>query len=362
MLSPQVPNVISYEVEFLAVGENSKSGDAIVCSWLERTGRRRILVVDGGYQATGEKIVQLVHDRFGTDFIDIVVSTHPDDDHANGLVVVLEECLVGELLMHQPWMHGVTGASLFPGGRFSDRSLRTEAMKSLDAVRILAEQALEAGVPATEPFTGLTRFDGVIEILGPTVEFYESLMPDFRSTGSRTSSLSAILAKAGTLATKLRESLDIETLTDSGETSAENNSSTVVQLNLNGQRVLLTGDAGIPALERVADRLEGTGRTTDSLRLAQVPHHGSKRNVGPSVLDRLLGLRLGRDLFLRPAVVSAAPDGEPKHPAKQVTNAFRRRGTPVFATQGINLRVDYNAPLPGYTPASPLPLYAEVDE
>lgn len=355
------PYVSSYEVEFLAVGEGSRSGDAIVASWIETCGARRIVIIDGGYQTTGEKIVQLVHDRFGGSYIDLVISTHPDDDHSNGLVVVLEECTVGELLMHQPWNHGIVGAGLYHG-RFADRRLRLEAMKSLDAVRITAEQALEAGVLVNEPFTGETRFDGILEILGPTPEFYESLLPEFRAAGNSASALSAILAKAGGLATKVRESLDIETLTDSGETSAENNSSAIVQLNLNGQRIMLTGDAGIPALENAADYLGDTARSLDSLLFVQVPHHGSKRNVGPTVLDRLLGRKLGYDALLRPAVVSAASDGEPKHPARQVTNAFRRRGTPVYATQGKNLRYDYNAPLAGYTAATPLPLYPEVDE
>lgn len=142
---------------------------------------------------------------------------------------------------------------------------------------------------------------------------------------------------------KVRESLDIETLTDSGETSAENNSSAIVQLILNGTRSVLTADAGIPALDHAADYLDLTGRTPESLQLVQVPHHGSKRNVGPSILDRLLGTKLGRDDLLRPA----APEGAPKHPARQVTNAFRRRGTPVYATQGNNLRLDYNAPVAG---------------
>ena len=49
-------------------------------------------------------------------------------------------------------------------------------------------------------------------------------------------------------------------------------------------------------------------------------------------------------------------------PSRQVTNAFRRRGTPVYATQGVNLRYAENAPLPGYGLATPLPLYTEVDE
>jgi beta-lactamase superfamily II metal-dependent hydrolase len=356
-----VTHVRSYEVEFLAVGEASKSGDAIVVSWVEANGYRRIVIVDGGYQTTGEKIVQLVHDRFGRDYIDLVISTHPDDDHTNGLVVVLEECTVGELMMHKPWEHGTSGACLY-NGHFANRSLRPEVTTSLDAVRITAEEALATGVAVNEPFAGGTRFDRVVEILGPTMPFYESLLPDFRSMGTTTAALRAILARAGGVAAKVRESLDIETLSDSGETSAENNSSAIVQLNLNGTRIMLTADAGIPALDHAADYLDLTGRTPESLRLVQLPHHGSKRNVGPSILDRLLGPKLDRDDLLRPAVVSAAPEGAPKHPARQVTNAFRRRGTPVYATQGNNLRLDYNAPLAGYSAATPLPLYPEVDE
>lgn len=361
MPSPYLPTVHSYEINFLAVGEGAKSGDAIVVSWVEQTGRRRIVVVDGGYQTTGEQIVGLVRDRFGANSIDLVVSTHPDEDHANGLVVVLQECNVGELMLHQPWEHGTAGGGLFRG-RFADRTLRPEAVKALDSVRILAEEALAVGVIVTEPFAGESRLGGVVEILGPTEEYYESLLPSFRAAGGATSALGGLLAKAGSVVTRVRESLDIETLTDDGETSAENNSSAIVQLNLDARRILLTGDAGIPALEQVADRLESRGETPETLRLIQVPHHGSKRNVGPSVLDRLLGPRLGIDLTAGCAVASAAPDGAPKHPARQVTNAFRRRGFPVWATQRQSLRLDYKAPLAGYVPVEPLPFYTEVDE
>lgn len=355
------PNVQSFELEFLAVGEGSKSGDAIVASWVETSGTRRIVVVDGGYQANGEQIVDLLRDRFGTNYVDLVVSTHPDDDHANGLVVVLEKCVVGEVLMHLPWEHGFASSGLFDG-RFANRQIQAETMRSLDGVRVMAEEALKKGVRVTEPFTGETRFDGIVEILGPTQAFYESLLPDFRAAGATSSVLASALSKVGALATRVRESLAIETLTDDGETRAENDSSAIVQLNLNGERFLLTGDAGLPALENAADFLDLTGRTPDSLGLIQVPHHGSKRNSGPSVLDRLIGPKLDHDRSLRPAIVSAAPDGAPKHPARQVTNAFRRRGTPVYATQGINLRFEHNASLPGYGPATPLPFYTEVDE
>lgn len=360
-----IPPVSSFEIEFLAVGENSKSGDAILISWVDLTGRRYIVIIDGGYKANGEKLVELVHSRFGRSYVNLVVSTHPDGDHANGLLVVLEQLAVGCLLMHKPWEH-VAGLDLYHG-RFASKTLEARVQRSLDGVKVLAEAAYDKEIPVVEPFTGLTALDGIFQVLGPTADYYDELLPLFRcmpSVAASAGPLGQILHKAGGVATRLRESLDLETLTDSGTTSAENNSSAIVQFTFNGQRFVLTGDAGIPALDRAADHLDLLGANPNTLQLIQVPHHGSNENVGPAVLDRLLGHRVGADLLARFGIVSAAVDGEScGHPSRQVTNAFRRRGTPVFATQGIALRYAEGAPVPpGYGPASPLPFYSEVEE
>ena len=49
----------------------------------------------------------------------------------------------------------------------------------------------------------------------------------------------------------VQETLDIETLSEGGETSrAQNESSVVMYGNFDGQKVLLTGDAGLVALAR----------------------------------------------------------------------------------------------------------------
>ncbi len=63
------------------------------------------------------------------------------------------------------------------------------------------------------------------------------------------------------------------------------------------------------------------------------------------------------------AVVSAAAEGEPKHPAAKVTNAYLRRGAMVLATQGVNIWVGHEAPDRGdYRPANPVPFKNEVEE
>jgi hypothetical protein len=96
----------------------------------------------------------------------------------------------------------------------------------------------------------------------------------------------------------------------------------------------------------------------------QVPHHGSRRNIGPAVLDAIVGPRLPFGSASKAtAYVSAAPEAGPKHPSANVTNAFRRRGVQVVATQGNSLCYSRNAPQRyGWGPATALPLSAEETE
>lgn len=63
--------------------------------------------------------------------------------------------------------------------------------------------------------------------------------------------------------------------------------------NFDGQGVLLTGDAGVQALNRTASCAEFNQLDLPgTLRFMQIPHHGSRHNVSTSSLDRLIGRRL----------------------------------------------------------------------
>jgi beta-lactamase superfamily II metal-dependent hydrolase len=112
-----------------------------------------------------------------------------------------------------------------------------------------------------------------------------------------------------------------------------------------------------------ADILDASGIGANVATFIQVPHHGSRRNVGPTILNRLLGPKLSQEAVLKTAFVSASKDGAPKHPARKVTNAFRRRGAPVHATQGVTKwHHSFDAPDRGWGMSTALPLYTEVDE
>lgn len=93
------------------------------------------------------------------------------------------------------------------------------------------------------------------------------------------------------------------------------------------------------------------------MKYFQLPHHGSKRNVGPTILDRILGPKVAVGVETGVAAfISAAKDGEPKHPARRVTNAALRRGAKVIATQGANhlYKSADRAMRIGYGPIAPI--------
>ncbi len=360
---------MGYEIDFLPVGEGEQSGDAIALRFGELDGERSqqtVIVVDGGFKESGEEFIKHVKKYYFTSRVDLVVSTHPDADHAGGLEVVLEELEVGRLWMHQPWNHTDDIARMFKDGRVTDETVRKALRRSLDTARGLERLAEKKGIPIVEPFAGLTDNTGCLRVLGPTEDFYESLLPDFRGTPEPKEGVGVIkkvAAEAREIICKVAERWSFETLNDEGETSAENNSSTVLLLTWDERNSLFTGDAGIPALTEIADLLEAEGFDFSSLGFIQVPHHGSQRNVGPTILNHLVGPRLKEDNKIKSAFVSASKGGEPKHPSKKVTNAFRRRGAPVCGTQGKAVWRYLDAPdRDGYGPITPLPFYNEVED
>lgn len=352
-----------FEIDFLPVGENSKSGDAIcgritVPSWP----RPAVFVIDGGYKADGEALVDHITTYYDTDIVDVVIATHSDADHINGLNVVLRRLTVRELLMHLPWEHDAAMGDLAVDARrrlSSGLVVADKFERALASASDLCELARNRNVQVTEPFAGVTRLGGLLTVVGPTRAYYDDLLPSFRCAPATKSMVIAKLAAASARATRVLESWHVETLTDAGTTSAENNSSAVTYLATEEGPVLFTGDAGMPALTNASDYMDHAGLTPSTWRLLQIPHHGSHHNVGPTILDRLLGPKGTVQPSLVNAVASAAADDE-DHPARKVLNAFTRRGCSVNATNGRTLCLSSSV-RPGWEPVQPFPLYPEVE-
>jgi beta-lactamase superfamily II metal-dependent hydrolase len=362
---------MGYEIDFLPVGKD-KSGDAIVIRYGNLFGPRteqKVIVVDAGYVDSAKTVIEHLDTHCGTREIDLLISTHPDQDHIGGMESVLNDCVVRQLWMHQPWNHTTDIAELFVHGHVTDQSVKTSLRKSLDEAHSLEQTAQKRGIPITEPFAGTSFDNKTVFVLGPTKDFYESLLPLFRCTPEAKfegSLLKGLIAGATAFVKTLAEGWNIETLgTPSEDTTAENNSSAVLLFQFEDHSVLLTADAGLPALIPALQILESAKYDLSKIKLVQIPHHGSSRNVSADFLDRLLGPRLPNETATRCAFVSVAKADDPKHPSKKVTNAFKRRGAPAHMTAGVAKCYFRNSPAPNrggnWGPSTPLPLYTEVE-
>lgn len=96
-----------YEVDFLPVESpgqsSSKCGDAVAINFTYATEKRQaVIVIDGGYTDTGSDLAEHIRCYYDTNVVDLVVSTHPDADHINGLRTLLGDMEVRQLMIHQP--------------------------------------------------------------------------------------------------------------------------------------------------------------------------------------------------------------------------------------------------------------------
>jgi beta-lactamase superfamily II metal-dependent hydrolase len=360
---------MGYEIDFLGVGEESKSGDAIALRYGNLYGTREeqtVVVIDGGFKDTGASLVEHIKNYYGTSEVDLVINTHPDLDHINGLETVLNELDVKELWIHKPWEHNQGLADKFKDGRVTDNSIGERLKENLEKAWSLVKLAEAKGIRVQEPFTGLVDARGGIKILGPSVGFYESLIPDFEGMPEKASlanMLESVLNKAASTIRRFLVSWGEDKIDDSGETSPRNNTSVITQLLVDERRSLFTGDAGIKALEYAADQLEQSGQTAD-LRFIQIPHHGSKRNIGKTVLNRLVGEPVAqgesRDIT---AIASTAKGAEPKHPRKAVMNAFTHRGVKALATRGMGICHHHDSPSrEGWNSLNPEPYHYDYED
>ena len=172
---------ISYQIDFLPVGDGDRSGDAIAARWWDGT-RWHVLIYDGGTQASGQALVDHVMMNYGTTRVDYVVNSHPDADHASGLKVILEQLYVGELWMHQPWNYSPFIRDRFNDGRMTSLSLYDRLRSKMACASEVAVLAKRKGITIREPFQGEWIGNRFL-VLSPSRDWYvHGLIPEFEKS------------------------------------------------------------------------------------------------------------------------------------------------------------------------------------
>nr|WP_294917901.1 MBL fold metallo-hydrolase [uncultured Neokomagataea sp.] len=364
------------EIEFLPVGEGSKAGDAIVIRY-GNVDAYELMLIDAGHAATGSEIVSHLKKYFGPNpILTHVVLTHSDADHASGLRTVLQEIEVKNVWLHVPWLLAEETCHLFKDKRWTPEGLSKNIKENYNIISDIYDLAVLNNCNVCLPFAGDNI--GPFKVMSPSRYAYCYLLPQFEKTpepdqeaikaaqmwlGKETLVVKAMEAVKAAVQSWTTENWGNERLKDGGITSASNESSVVMYGSFELGNVLLTGDAGINGLNWAAEQAVSSDLPLQQFSFVQIPHHGSRRNVGPAILTRLLGDKQEESDSTRFTAFVSAPKDDDQHPRRIVINAFRRRGGKVIATQGRS-KIHYGG-FPrreGYSAAEPLPFFTQVEE
>lgn len=172
------------------------------------------------------------------DYIDYVVNSHPDNDHAGGLAYVLENMSVGELWMHRPWIHSAEIRDYFHDGRITDNSLAERLQDKMSAAYALEEIAEKKEIPINEPFADCQI--GIFKVLSPLRSRYiHELIPEFEKSPEQNKSnvvvegLESFNDTLKSLAASFADKWNFEYLPETVKTSAENESSAILFAKIN---------------------------------------------------------------------------------------------------------------------------------
>ncbi len=150
--------------------------------------------------------------------------------------------------------------------------------------------------------------------------------------------------KISTYIKNLLESWTEEKLREDVETTPENEMSIVILGNMEEESFLLTGDVGIKGLDLAITYSEDIGTPIiDNVMFLQIPHHGGRRNISSSILNRMVGEIVKEETTIgKTAFVSVGKNSD--HPLQMVVNAFVRRGVKVYKNDGSIIHHYRNLP------------------
>jgi len=316
---------MSVKIHMMDVGD----ADAIIVQ-LERFSEKLVLLIDGGKNSEhADKIIEY----FGKLQIlpDILICTHLDKDHIGGLGRVLEQFHknVKSIWVHIPTKHDdlfktKLMAKIVDKKAFGRADERLELIfASVHDLENFVQVADKLGLKISEPFSDTTDQQVIsickkwgIEILGPSLSFYDSLVPLFREAYAPKAIYESALIKAA--------ANPCLALGQEGYDTPENESSLIFSISDNTRNYLFTGDAGLQAFNKIEDKLK-------KLYLLKIPHHGSKKNLNQGIIEKISPQK---------CLISAS--GKQGHPDSNLIECLRRHGAEeILSTSGHgNLTLD----------------------
>lgn len=359
---------MAYEIDFIGVNEETQDATAISIRWKNQDGSYTVGVVDGGFSTHGKTLKEHLNKYYFEDsedkIIDFIVCSHPHQDHAAGLTEILENFTVKSLYMNLPWNYIDELYDKVNDGRITQTSLETRLKEKYSYISKLEEIAEENGVPIYSALEGKIICNR-LTILSPSKEFYLQLLVESDKTPLEEKSVfEQVVHFAKEIINKIKETWSDEKLREDVSTEPDNETSTVILGKMDEETFLLTGDVGIRGLQAAIDYASSIGESImDNVSVYEIPHHGGRHNVSPSILNQLVGEIVEENKETgKKAFVCTGKNSD--HPLQMVVNAFMRRGVKVYTASG-NTICHNKGTMPereGWSTASSMPFDPEVEE
>lgn len=295
--------ITKYEIDMLDV----KSADAFLIHFYDDDDNDKdyIILVDAGNYNDGPTIANFIKNRYGKKNIDLAICSHCDKDHFGGFVWLLEQIRdnapnrinISHFWVDDPADHVSLGTvnrirahdSLVVKARsvydLGDNKNMLDILDELCNIKLTwTEPFSDAGEYSDKPYS-VYEFDNHIEVLGPSVTYYEQLVPDFRNELKKKDYTTDENEDA--TITLIEGRVYSKTLDDAGDDPSSHNQSSVIFIFKpdDGKKFLFMGDAGRDAIDHFSyeedkDKIKG-------IYWLKVPHHGSKYNMDNCMIDHL---------------------------------------------------------------------------
>ena len=350
--------ITAYELRFFQVGNASKGGDAIFIRFLDEYQKPTVIIVDGGYKETGGKIIEYMK-SLNISVIDLVINTHPDIDHISGLIRLFEETTftIKKLIMNRPWKDSNITADFFADNRITDNSVNkrmTEAFKyAYQLEQVAIAKIGENNI--IHPVIGNNYF-GCLTILSPSKDLYRNKLLESDKTPTTVDDDSNANLFSRTM-NKLVRYIKGFMLWQNEDTTPINETSIVSLLCMPDQNYLLTADAGKNDIKEALDYKDSQfGLAYKSIDVLQLPHHGSRKNVTPALIQRI---------GAKDYIISCPPNGlDSHHPSRRMVNMVLEKvpRARIFTTADCCCFVfhyNFNWQL---TPQTPLRAFYEIED
>jgi beta-lactamase superfamily II metal-dependent hydrolase len=303
-----------FEVDMLSLGD---ADSILVTAWNGPIDPCFILI-DGGKAGHAKQVRALLAKR-KIRHIHSLVCTHLHDDHAAGLVQLLGDLSLsfGQVAYHDPRDY-VSETDIRDALRKTAGTTEAAVISdSLQTVQELSTVLRWRNIPRVAPFQG--QFVDFLQVLSPSPSFYSELVEEF-GDADKILEVNEIYNSSplGLTGHMMDGLLDSSTLGAEPVTSPVNESTIVLGARILGSRYLFSADAGVRALNEVA---QFCGSNAQGLTWMQIPHHGSRNNLNPKLIE-----------YFHPSTAFVSAKGSDGHPSVAVVNAFRKSGAKVYST------------------------------